>query len=92
MNDKDRTEFGCMQKDLRLIKDSLIVALENHLTHIENDVRENREMVEQIYGVADSAEKRAESAERTAKRTERFAIAGIGFFGIVIAIIQCVGG
>ena len=95
MNTDDRKQFDGMKEDLvdvktdiRGIKDDMHLLLTNHLPHIEEEV-------EQVWGLAGSAETHAAAAEKAAKETKsfvRWAIpAGIAFMGLIIAIVACFG-
>ena len=82
MNQTEREQFDGMQKDINFIKDTLVIALENHLKHIEDYTKENREMAEQSWLASEAAEKRA-------ARTEKFVVGGVTFLGLIIAVIAC---
>jgi len=85
MNQADRQDFEDMKVDIRHIKDDLHLLMNNHLVHLQRSVDEAGDKAEQAWGMASDA-------ERHAKRTEKFVIAGIAFIGLIIAIIECVGG
>ena len=82
MNDQDRREFDDLKRDVSFIKDTLVIALENHLKHIEDYTKENREMAEQSWLASEAAEKRA-------ARTEKFVVGGVTFLGLIIGVIAC---
>lgn len=92
MNADDRDQFDTMKQDIRFIKDTLIVALENHLAHIERYSDETREHAEETRDMTEQAWGMARDAENASKRTEKFVVVGIAFMGLLIAIIKCVGG
>lgn len=85
----DDQKFGQIEGQLKNITNVLLVALQNHLNHIEIYSKQNRDMIEQSWGMAESAERAANRAEQSAKRTEKTVKAAAVFLGLVIAIVSC---
>jgi len=83
MTDNDRLE--AIERDIRGIKDDLHVFVTNHLAHIKTQLDELDEKVDQTYGIANDAAQKS-------SRTEKAVALAIAFFGLIMALIQCLGG
>lgn len=84
MTKDERAQLEQMQRDIRGIKDDLHILVTNHLAHLQRSVDDLQDEIEQTYGVADEACKKA-------SRTEKFVVASIAFFGLIMALIQSLG-
>ena len=85
MNDQDRLQFEAMQRDIRGIKDDLHILMTNHLAHIKIQLDDLDEKVDQTYGIANDAAQKS-------SRTEKAVALAIAFFGLIMALIECLGG
>lgn len=82
MTQDERERMEKIEGKLSVITDTLLVTLENHLNHLESYAQENRDMIEQVWGMA-------ESSEQSSRRTEKTVKAAAVFLGLVISIVAC---